>query len=386
MIPAYNAANYLREAVDSVINQPCDDLEVLILDDGSTDETLAIAQAYAEEDERVRVITHENMGLGRNRNHGMRYVRGRCLLFLDHDDAVLPGFFTERMKGFVSDCFQKGIEVIVPARLLADEPLANAVYCPVPYDGVYAGSSEVCWRIDHEFATLLYSVAMLRRNELLFSETRPEVESIFRHKAVFCAEKALFTNRLWFAIRRDNPDQITKNWDMDHVNEVREQEYRRLLAWHAARGTEGEVMEEARRRHEETKAVLSSSHGQEGRRPGGDTEEVPLVPGALRPSQDGGAMGQGVEAPTCEGPTLQDGPMDRCSRDDPKSPWRAICSKARSIGEGLRKRWRAPFRKRESGHDEMASCDITDGAWHPLGEYVLNEAQQERVLETVAKM
>ncbi len=207
LIPSYNGGHYLAEAIDSVLGQPCADMEVLVLDDGSVDDTLAIARAAAERDGRVRVLSHENWGAGRTRNQGMDQARGQWLLFVDSDDAVLPGFYTEAMRRFLAACLAKGIEAIVPARLEADEALARARLSTVPHEGVFPAGSDVCWSIHHEFATLLYAAPMVRREGLRFGELRPEMESIFRHQAVFLAERSLFTNDLWFAVRRDNPEQ-----------------------------------------------------------------------------------------------------------------------------------------------------------------------------------
>lgn len=352
LIPSYNGGHYLAEAIDSVLGQPCADMEVLVLDDGSVDDTLAIARAAAERDGRVRVLSHENWGAGRTRNQGMDQARGQWLLFVDSDDAVLPGFYTEAMRRFLAACLAKGIEAIVPARLEADEALTRARLSTVPHEGVFPAGSDVCWSIHHEFATLLYAVPMVRREGLRFGELRPEMESIFRHQAVFLAERSLFTNDLWFAVRRDNPEQTTKNWDMAAVNVVREHEYGRLWRWHADRGTQGFVLEEARRRFEECQRAVAEQREQEGQGRG------PL-----------GAEAVGVEqcAPR---------PVGRpCPQPEAAGAPAGLMGRARRWLRGLRGGAAAGEAPRAAG----------DGL-RPLGEYVLNEAQQERVLETVAKM
>ena len=250
LIPVYNGEHYLADALDSVLNQPCKDLEVIVADDGSTDRSLELAQSYARKDPRIHVLTHENYGLGKNRNDAMPHMRGTWSLFLDADDAILPGFYTEQMKALLGRCLERGIEVIVPARLHANEDLSKALFDRVPFDDVFAQGSDASWAIAYEFATMLYATGLLKREHILFSETRPEMESIFRHKAAFCAKRTLFTNDLWFAIRRDNPDQITQNWDTREVNRVRIQEMDKLARWHENRGTQGFVLEETRRRLE----------------------------------------------------------------------------------------------------------------------------------------
>ena len=258
MLPVYNGEKYVADAIESVLGQPCRDLELLILNDGSTDATLKIASSYAEKDPRVVVYSHPNMGLGRNRNDGFALVRGRCLAFLDHDDVIVPGFYTDAMRDALGSLFDAGIEVVVPARLHADESLTRGYRCDVPLEGVFPGSGEASLNLPYEFATMLYATDVIERNQIRFYEGAPEMESIFRHKAVFCAERVLFTNGLFFEIRRDNPGQITKNWNVPEVARVRAEQYAKLVEWHRERGTTGVVLDEMARRAQEAQAELGT--------------------------------------------------------------------------------------------------------------------------------
>jgi glycosyltransferase involved in cell wall biosynthesis len=88
IIPAYNYAAFLPHALDSALAQPRDLCEVVVADDGSTDDTPRVLDAYAS---RVRVLTQANQGLSAARNAGIEAARGRWLLFLDADDLLFPG-------------------------------------------------------------------------------------------------------------------------------------------------------------------------------------------------------------------------------------------------------------------------------------------------------
>ncbi|MCD7857506.1 MAG: glycosyltransferase [Clostridiales bacterium] len=89
IIPVYNAACYLRQTLDSVLNQSLRDIEVICVDDGSTDESPAILQEYAGKDSRVQLLRQENLHAGVARNAGMAVAKGEYLHFLDADDYVL---------------------------------------------------------------------------------------------------------------------------------------------------------------------------------------------------------------------------------------------------------------------------------------------------------
>lgn len=92
IIPVYNVRPYLCEALDSVINQTHKDLEIIIMDDGSTDGSGDICDAYAEKDSRVTVIHQKNRGLSTARNVCLAQVHGDAVAFVDGDDAVDPDF------------------------------------------------------------------------------------------------------------------------------------------------------------------------------------------------------------------------------------------------------------------------------------------------------
>ena len=90
IIPAYNAGKFLGKAVDSVLEQDFNDYELIIVDDGSTDNTPQICKEYVEKYSQIYVVSQSNKGLAGARNSGMRVSRGQYILFLDADDYIEP--------------------------------------------------------------------------------------------------------------------------------------------------------------------------------------------------------------------------------------------------------------------------------------------------------
>ncbi len=88
MVPIYNVERYLHDCLESVVRQTVEDFEVIMVDDGSTDGSAAIAQQYAAADPRFRLISQPNGGLGNARNTGAAAATGEYLVFLDSDDAL----------------------------------------------------------------------------------------------------------------------------------------------------------------------------------------------------------------------------------------------------------------------------------------------------------
>lgn len=89
IIPAYNVEKYIRECLDSVLGQTYSDIEVIVIDDGSTDSTPEIIREYAERDSKVRLIRKPNGGPSA-RNAGLDVASGEWIMFVDSDDAIAP--------------------------------------------------------------------------------------------------------------------------------------------------------------------------------------------------------------------------------------------------------------------------------------------------------
>lgn len=93
IVPVYNAGVYLEACVDSVLSQTYGNLELILIDDGSTDGSGELCDAFALRDTRVRVIHRENGGVSRARNTGLDAAKGDIIAFLDCDDYILPGMY-----------------------------------------------------------------------------------------------------------------------------------------------------------------------------------------------------------------------------------------------------------------------------------------------------
>ncbi len=90
IVPVYNAEKTIDRCINSILNQNYKDFELILLDDGSTDASGSICDAYAEKDERVRVLHKENTGVSDTRNRGIALAEGEYLQFLDSDDWITP--------------------------------------------------------------------------------------------------------------------------------------------------------------------------------------------------------------------------------------------------------------------------------------------------------
>lgn len=93
IVPVYNVASYLPQCLESILNQDYEDLQVLLIDDGSTDDSGAICDRFAAQDSRIQVIHQKNGGAAAAKNTGLRAASGKYLSFVDSDDYLEPGVY-----------------------------------------------------------------------------------------------------------------------------------------------------------------------------------------------------------------------------------------------------------------------------------------------------
>ena len=88
IVPVYNAEKYLNRCVDSIISQSYNNLEIILVNDGSTDNSLLVCEEYLKKDDRIKLITQENRGAGLARNTGLLNAKGEFVIFVDSDDYL----------------------------------------------------------------------------------------------------------------------------------------------------------------------------------------------------------------------------------------------------------------------------------------------------------
>ena len=90
IVPVYNTAKYLEQCLRSIATQTFGNFEAVVIDDGSTDNSLSIAQTFAESDSRFKVLSQKNGGPSSARNNGLRHASGKWIVFVDSDDVAAP--------------------------------------------------------------------------------------------------------------------------------------------------------------------------------------------------------------------------------------------------------------------------------------------------------
>lgn len=126
IIPVYNVQDYLKECVESVLRQDFSDFEIILVDDGSTDDSGVLCDELALKDSRIRVVHQKNQGLSGARNSGLRLAEGRYVLFLDSDDFYPQSDFLRKLQ---ENCKDQDVVCFNYARF-TDRLLPNMISYP----------------------------------------------------------------------------------------------------------------------------------------------------------------------------------------------------------------------------------------------------------------
>ncbi|MBO0454297.1 MULTISPECIES: glycosyltransferase family 2 protein [Enterococcus] len=126
IVPVYNVEKYLKKCVDSILNQTFKDFELILVDDGSPDNSGMICDEYAEQDSRVRVIHKENGGLSDARNAGIDVAKGKYIGFVDSDDYIAEDMYELLYRNIIkedADLSICGIYDVYPGKTLKKKEL-----------------------------------------------------------------------------------------------------------------------------------------------------------------------------------------------------------------------------------------------------------------------
>lgn len=201
VIPSYNMATWLPTAIESCLDQTCRDIEVLIVDDGSTDATGRIADHYAGLDDRIRVVHQENAGLGPARAKGQELANKKYLHFLDADDALSR----DAAAVLVGKAEEDGADLVSGNAIVFSDRTGNTRnYFPHPEasnlvfrDAPRYWKSKVVWR-------WIFRTEFVRENELKHLPFRMGQDVLFMYEALTRAKSFSQTSRQIYYFRQEH--------------------------------------------------------------------------------------------------------------------------------------------------------------------------------------
>lgn len=216
VIPAFNNEKYLSSCLDSVLGQSMQNIEVICVEDGSTDNTLDIIKKYCNIDERVRMINYgRNMGTAYARNRGLEAASGKYIYFLDSDDYILEKSMEELYayaEKYQADCVYFDSKLQLETEGLGspklqfelknhnEEVMTGAeLFCLLKRNNVYTGS--VCrqfWRMEY-----------IKENNFNFPDGLLGEDALFSFQAMLAGKRMVIINKCYHVYRRHGGSMST---------------------------------------------------------------------------------------------------------------------------------------------------------------------------------
>ena len=216
VIPVYNVEKYLRECLDSVINQTLKDIEIVCVNDGSTDSSLDILNEYAYKDNRIKIIDKKNTGYGHSMNVGIDNATGEYLGIVEPDDYIeLDMYETLYNKAkeldldFIKGNYYKYSDTPNITNELRETfnktDIYEKVINPNNYIKTFVGVLSI-W-------ASIYKIAFLKQNKIRFLETPGASfqDTSFGIKTIFSAQKAMYLKNAFYHYRTNNANSSVKS-------------------------------------------------------------------------------------------------------------------------------------------------------------------------------
>lgn len=198
IVPVYNGEKYLRECILSVLQQPYSDIEVICVNDGSTDSSVLVLEELAEKDPRMRVFTQPNQGVASARNKGIAQAKGAYLAFLDQDDCYCKNVLTEAV---IKSILEKPYDLISFGYYESNQQMQRGRLRPRE-----AGERENLANFAGEHyrhhSAYFYRTEFVRENGILVDPYRNEDER-FRMQCIYMAALAKYVSAPLFVYRNN---------------------------------------------------------------------------------------------------------------------------------------------------------------------------------------
>lgn len=219
IIPVYNTEKYLKECLDSVTNQTLTDIEIICIDDGSTDNSLKLLKEYASNDDRIKISRQKNRGAGVARNLGIKFANGEFVVFMDSDDKypsfdILEELYDNAKKNNVMICGGE-FSFFTSEDSTPTQNFSNT-------DKKYSFKKDKVieyknYQFDYGYHRFLYNKNFLLKNNLFFPNYKRFQDPPFFVKAMIKAEKFFALNKLTYCHRIFHQNVIWDNLKTKHL-------------------------------------------------------------------------------------------------------------------------------------------------------------------------
>lgn len=224
IIPVYNAADYLPQCLDSILAAELENTEIILVDDGSKDESLSVCCGYEQKHPNIRVFHQENAGPSRARNHGLEEAKGEYVAFLDSDDYIDSSAFAHRvelLKQYEADVWFSDFHRVADNGCVLDrvyqiketeEPILDKEYLTE-----FLKAKDCVWNVWR----CIFRRSFLDKNNLTFAEGYHCAEDLyFMVQVLTCCDRFVFYHSPYYCYRVNYGQSLTRNYSLKRVKHL----------------------------------------------------------------------------------------------------------------------------------------------------------------------
>lgn len=224
IVPVFNVQNYLEECLDSIVSQTLREIEIICVDDGSTDRSAEILQRYAQRDTRVKLIHKPNRGYGHTINMGIRYATGKYIGIVESDDFIRADMFEvlwEKAEKHSLDFIKSDFKYFTGEK--SNRITERVMTCPRLgwYYRIWNASKEPkLLEANLMNVTGIYRLDFLRKYDIKLNETPGAAfqDTGFWFQVFIFADRMMFIPHAFYYIRRDNPHSSV--WNPEQILKI----------------------------------------------------------------------------------------------------------------------------------------------------------------------
>lgn len=221
IIPVYNEEHYLKEGIESVLKQDYENLEILIVDDGSTDNSANILDSFARRDNRIKVIHKENSGVSNSRNLALKEAKGEYICFMDADDYITKDYVSYLYK-LIEEKKTEISLVPMPKKFKGSEKPNLEINTSSDKIEIWTGKKATAemlyYRVKESSWCKLIKIDLIKRNNIKFNPDLKCGEGFnFCTECLQMANKVAVGNKTIYFYRVDNINSAMTRFNMDRI-------------------------------------------------------------------------------------------------------------------------------------------------------------------------
>ena len=195
IIPVYNGEKFVARALDSILSQPSSDYEIIIVNDGSTDNSGEIIERYENQYSAVKLINSSHHGVCHTRNVGIENANGKYILFFDQDDIFFKGAYNSDLSNRLDEYYCEGVDIFCFRFVKSDDTIQRFYTEPTRKQSGKDNKVYMVSGLPTHFA--IYNVKLFHENGLRFMESRyKDLDMQFMHLLFYYADKIVYDNNV----------------------------------------------------------------------------------------------------------------------------------------------------------------------------------------------